>query len=455
MPKPAGSVNESAFMRHQPSLLTTGVDALDQLLGGGIPARQMLIIGGQPGSGKTLLAGQIAFAQAARGVPVLLATAASEPHSRLLESFQSFSFFQRERVGRDIFLLSVHPWLKKGARETRDMLLGSVRERKARLLVFDGLRAAREALRGEHDIREFLAELGIGLASADCTAIFTLEGAPDRIMEMPEASTVDAVLSLSHPSQVEGPGGSVEVLKVRGRLPVMGPHVASFGPEGLRVFRRLETLPTVPRVTSEARMPLGIAGLDEALGGGVQAGTVTLVSGDEGTGKSILAAALARGAGPTLYASGDPRGGTWPTGNAAVWSRPRLEAGFDELAHCLLAQKAELGAERVVVDDIDLLFGEGPHGRAQGFWSALLGELCAGGSSVLLTWSRGRPLPAGLRADNHLELRRVEHQGSARTELWVRKAQGFKAPQAAFEAHLADGRVAVSAPRGTRELRER
>jgi RecA/RadA recombinase len=77
-------------------LLSTGVAELDRILGGGIPARQILLVAGHPGSGKTILAGQIAFASAARGDPVVLATAASEPHSKLIESLHGFGFFRRE-----------------------------------------------------------------------------------------------------------------------------------------------------------------------------------------------------------------------------------------------------------------------------------------------------------------------------------------------------------------------
>ena len=41
--------------------ITTGIEAVDRILGGGFPANSINIIMGSPGSGKTILAEQIVF----------------------------------------------------------------------------------------------------------------------------------------------------------------------------------------------------------------------------------------------------------------------------------------------------------------------------------------------------------------------------------------------------------
>ncbi|MGA9524793.1 MAG: ATPase domain-containing protein [Myxococcaceae bacterium] len=428
-------------MRHEAALLETGLPALDEILGGGIPARHVLLIAGHPGSGKTILAGQMAFAQASRGAPVLLATAACEPHHRLLESMQGFGFFQRERIGRDIFLLSIYPWLRKGARETREMLLSSVRERKARMLVIDGLRSLRDVWRDEPSIREFLAELGIGLASNDCTGVFTLESSPDRIVETSEAATADSVMTLWWERNGVQRQRSLEVLKVRGRQHVGGEHAADLAPEGFRVFRRVESLPAPAlRPRPEERSPLGITGLDEALGGGVARGSVTLVSGDEGTGKSTVAAAFARGAERSILAC---LSGAAPTAfGANVWTPPPGERSADELAHALLDRKAALGVHRIVIDDAELLVRSlRPESRAGAWWSALIGALRDGGVEVLLTRPRGAPWPAREAVENHLELRRIEQGGQAWTEAWMIKAGNAGVERTGWRVRIEEGRL--------------
>ena len=73
-------------------------------------------------------------------------------------------------------LLSLYPWLRKGLKETREMLLSSVRERRARLLVIDGLGSIRDVWRDDNQVREFLSEVGVGLATNDCTVACTMNG---------------------------------------------------------------------------------------------------------------------------------------------------------------------------------------------------------------------------------------------------------------------------------------
>jgi len=117
-------------------IISTGVPSLDLLLGGGIPARQSMVVTGDPGSGKTILCSQIAFAHAARGQNVVLATIASESQDKLIEELRGFTFFDPERVGRELFLVSVYPALQKGPKEAKDLLLRTMKDRKAKLVLY-------------------------------------------------------------------------------------------------------------------------------------------------------------------------------------------------------------------------------------------------------------------------------------------------------------------------------
>lgn len=383
-------------MSSDAQLLSTGTVGFDRLLGGGIPTRQVLLLAGYPGSGKTIIASQIAFAQAARGAPVLLATAASEPHTKMLESLQGFSFFKRERIGREIFLLSAYPWLRKGAKEAREMLLSSVREHRARLLVLDGLRSLADVWRDEAATREFLAELGVGLATHDCTGVLTFECAPHRVLETPEAATVDGVVSLFFEREAMRRTRHLEVVKIRGRRPIPGEHAAALGPDGFLVTPRLEVdpLPEVP-APKEGKTPFGIPSLDSFLGGGLPSGGLTLLSGEGGSGKSLLAWAFARGAGaPALFASLEEgeaglRARTARVGLEArsieVWSPSRVGLDADAVARELVARCRASSAQRVVVDGVDLLLDSVRPERRGDFLLAFERALRAGVPEVLLT----------------------------------------------------------------------
>jgi circadian clock protein KaiC len=437
-------------MTNEVQLLPTGIEELDRLLGAGIPSKQILLIAGQPGSGKTILAGQIGFAAAARGEPVVLATAASEPHSKLIETLQGFAFFRRELIAREIVLLSMYPWLRKGVRETREMLLSSIRERRARLLVIDGLRSLHDVWHDEISVRDFLGEVGVGLASSDCTGVFTLECAPDRILETAEAATVDGVLTLTFTGWAMHRLRRIEVVKVRGRRHLAGQHVSRLDGSGFRIIPRIDTLsrPQRPPVSRESRAPFGISALDAWLGGGLPGGGATLIAGGPGTGKTLLAAAFARAgvtAGePTLLVSLEEDaeallsrarsiGLDLPAGRApSVWS-PELGAlEPDEIARELLERADALNARRVVVDGIDLLEQLlEPSGRRLEFDLALLRQLRTGGRDVLLTCDllEAPTSPLTRAVDNFLELRAERRGGQLQRELWAVKVRSAASPR--------------------------
>jgi circadian clock protein KaiC len=229
-------------MQEPRQIIATGVPGLDTILGGGLPARQTLVVTGNPGTGKTLLCSQIAFAQAARGVPVVVATVTSEPHDKLLDELSAFAFFDEKRLGEEIFFLSAYPWLKKGAKDARELILGTVRERNARLIFIDGLRSIRDLWADEAKLREFMYDLGVGLAASNCVGIMSTEYEVDRLMGYPEATTVDGIISLSVARKGPRRVRHAEVVKLRGRAHLSGAHTLAISGGGVEIYPRFESV---------------------------------------------------------------------------------------------------------------------------------------------------------------------------------------------------------------------
>jgi circadian clock protein KaiC len=278
-------------MTHESNPISTGIPMLDRLLGGGIPPRQTLIVTGDPGTGKTVLCSQIAFAQAARGNSVVLSTLASEPQEKLIAELSQFSFYDPERVGNELFVVSAYPWVQKGPKEARELLLKTVKERKAKLLFLDGVRSLRDLWQDEAKLRAFLYELNVGLAQLGAIGLLSTEYSLSKLMKHPEATTVDGIVALS----VVRFGGRmvrrVQVAKLRGRAHLTGEHLLQISGEGIKIIPRIEetTMAAQDFEPSDRRCEFGLPELDNIICGGIPAMSATLMAGSTGVGKTLLA----------------------------------------------------------------------------------------------------------------------------------------------------------------------
>jgi circadian clock protein KaiC len=432
--------------------IPTCVPGLDAILAGGLPRRHSIVVTGDPGAGKTVLCSQIAFSFAKRGMPVVIATVTSEPHEKLLASLRPLSFFDGSRVGKDIFLVSAYPWLKKGAKEARDVLIGAVRERGAKLLFIDGLRGVRDLWENESMLREFLYELGVGLNAADCIGLFTTEYTLERILELPEATTVDGLISLSTRRDGARRYRRAEVHKLRGRGHASGAHVALLDQDGARVIPRLEMMAQSRDVAlpPAARATFGLKELDELLGGGLPRNSSTLVAGSTGVGKTLLAAhflaaGAAAGEHALLYSFFEPPanvverakrvslelGAPVAEGRLEIQFHPPLEWEADEMAARILDRVRATKATRLVLDSIigleqTIVEKE----RAASFLNALVLELRALGVTTLMTREVSKVVgpeldfsdtPITVAIENFIFLRFVELRGRLHRILSVLK----------------------------------
>jgi len=355
-------------------LFQTGIPSLDTLLGGGIPRRQVFTITGNPGSGKTILGSEIAFLTAARGVSVVIATVTSEPHDKLLDALSGFTFFRPELLGEQVFLISAWAPLKKGSKEARDLIIDTVHERSAKLLLLDGVRAIRDLWQDEPRLREFLYELSMGLAAVDCVGLFTTEYSVDALMALPEATTVDGIVSLTMKRHGVRRLRRVEVVKLRGRAHLTGDHFFEIGSEGIRIIPRLEALPppnNVEFAPDSARAAFGLPELEALVDAGLPIGSSTMLAGSMGIGKTLFSACFAlEGARKgekavfvsffeelEMVAARAQRIGldlqpSLASGGLRFLYLPPLELEADTLIDRVLAEIARLGARRLVIDGL-------------------------------------------------------------------------------------------------------
>ena len=459
------------------NVFETGIPNLDLLLGGGIPRRQTLIVTGNPGGGKTILVSQIAFLAAARGVPVVFATLTSEPHDKLVEQLAGFKFFRRDLLGEPIFLINAYAAMKKSGREARDLLLGAVRERGAKLLVIDGLRSMRDLWRDEARLREFFYDLATALGAIDCIGLLTTEYSIARLLDLPEATTLDAIVSMTIKTHGARRLRRVEVVKVRGRPHLSGEHFVEIGGEGVRIIPRIEALPpsAVDFVPKDERAAFGVPELDALLDGGLPAGTTTMLAGSLGIGKTLFSLQFAldgvRKGEKTLFVGFVEEPGVLAaralrvgldirpfiaSGALQLFYQPPTEKEADSLVDRILAEIAGLGARRLVIDGLGALeLSVADADRRELFFGALSMRLRHAGVTTLFTKEVAKiaggeldftSTPIAILGENLLLLRFVELRGRIHRILSVLKMRDSKYQSDLREFEITDQGIRVLAP---------
>ncbi|RKH62469.1 ATPase domain-containing protein [Corallococcus aberystwythensis] len=461
----------------EPALFKSGISSFDVLLGGGIPPRQSFIVTGTPGSGKTVLCSQVAFEAAARGLPVVVATVTSEPHDKLMGALSSFAFFKPDVLGEKLFIISAYSALKRGAKEARELLLQTVRERGAAMLFIDGLRSIRDLWQDEARLREFLYELGIGLAASNCIGLFTTEYPLERLMALPEATTVDGVVALSVQSSGARRVRRVEVVKLRGRPHLTGEHTMTINEGGVEFIPRLESVPLDFRDEPPTlkRKGFGLPELDALMNGGLPELSTTMLAGSMGIGKTLLATHFAADAArhgerslfvsffdaPAMLLARARRVGLdvdplLRDKMMTLWHVPPMEFEGDVLVQELLRKVDALGIQRLVLDGLtELELSIIDPARRRVFLASLAMRLRMRGVTSLFTREVPKIVgteldftdaPVAILGENLVLLRYVELHGKMHRLLSVLKMRDSEYSPDLREFQIQDTGVKVLAP---------
>lgn len=272
--------------------IQSGVPRLDYILKGGFLKGGTYTIMGPPGSGKTIFGNQICFnhIKLENGSCVYV-TLVAETHGKMLKHLSSMKFFNPEVIPERLFYTSGYRALKNEKLEGLLELIQKVmRERKATLLIIDGIQTANRCTDGNMNFEEFLHELQAYSNILGCT---TLLLTPSRHAMSDEIDNVivDGVIEMSY--QLIGPRAVREltVHKFRGSDFLVGKHETEITSNGLMIHPRTEIQfdqPSSHGIEERIRMGFGIPKLDEMLMGGLMSGTTTVLLGSPGTGKTMI-----------------------------------------------------------------------------------------------------------------------------------------------------------------------
>ena len=271
----------------------TGVPGLDRILDGGLLVAGVYLVQGPPGAGKTILANQVCFHHAATGGHAVYVTLLAESHSRMFAHLRRMAFFDEAAIPERVYYIGGYSTLESGGLEALVTLIrGAIQKHKATLLVVDGLISAQESSPTDSAFKRFLHEIQTLADLTSCTVLL-LTNSQRTSGFCPEHTMVDGVLHLTDELSELRPLRHIRILKLRGSDPVRGLHSVRISDLGFEVRPRIETRGALEgerkeQTASAAKLPFGLVELDEMLRGGVRPGSITMLLGSSGSGKTLL-----------------------------------------------------------------------------------------------------------------------------------------------------------------------
>ncbi len=275
----------------------TGIEGLDDILGGGFPRNRMYLVEGDPGSGKTTMALQFLLAGVRRGEPGVYATL-SETEEELRDVARSHGWSldgiticdlqtSEESLQAESQYTLFHPAEVELSETTRTVLEAVEKVRPGRV-VFDSLSEMRLLARDSLRYRRQILALKHYFTDRGCTVLLLDYGLHPGEFQL--QSLTHGVISMERESpNFGGERRRLKVQKIRGICYREGFHDYAIRTGGLVVFPRLVAAQHHQEFVRET-VSSGLPEMDSLFGGGFDRGSTTMVLGPSGVGKSTLAA---------------------------------------------------------------------------------------------------------------------------------------------------------------------
>ncbi len=433
--------------------ITTGIPALDSILGGGIPRYSIVFVAGPPGTGKTVLCQQMLYANARKASSALYLGTLSEPVLKMMRYVQGFSFFNASIVGAEVVYGDLGSALERdGGPGVLAELDELIKKQRPELLVIDSFKVLREHFPDVTEFRDFCCELMARLTAWEVTSLFIGEYSHDDIWEQPEFGIADGIIYVYGTEEPNRQKRFLRVMKMRGTDYFSGQHYFEISADGIELYPRMD-----PREIGEYQAPpedvgSAIEGLNDMMDGGMQNGTSTLIIGGAGTGKTLAALSFlvegARDGKPGLFVSFEESAdqlirnseafgwdlrGLISRGVLDVYHVAPSELDIDRHAVEIKLRAEAIKARRLAIDTITAMEASViDRAKYQSHLWTLIDYFKRIGVTILMTYESAAQMELPQAGENHLlfladtilSLRLVEVDSALRRTLTVVKMRG-------------------------------
>jgi circadian clock protein KaiC len=271
--------------------LSTGIDGLNEILRGGLIPERSYMLRGRAGSGKTILGlhvlqegvradEQALFINLEEDLDDLKANAAAlgfdtdaiefldlSPTADVFVEDQSYDVFDASEVEQG---------------PLTDEIVETVTEVDPDRVVVDPLTQFRYLASGDYQFRKQIVGFMRFLKQQGATVLFTVQDTENRPTDDIEFIT-DGTILLGDAAY----GQTIRVPKFRGSSTQSGEHAYRITDSGLEVYPALDPSQHEGDFSAE-HISAGVPEIDELLNGGLSRGTVSIISGPTGVGKTTL-----------------------------------------------------------------------------------------------------------------------------------------------------------------------
>ncbi len=432
------------------SRLSTGVEGLDSVLKGGLIPAQAYLLRGGTGTGKTTL-GLHFLTQTLADEPALFITLGEVEskvrrnatklgfdleHVHFLDLSPSADFFTEDK-SYDIF----SPADVERESVTKQIIT-RVQDLKPNRIFVDSITQFRYLSGDHYQFHQQVLSFIRYLTDGGATTLFTSESS-DYLRDDDLMFLSDGVISLRSSTE----GRKIKVEKFRGSGFMEGEHSLKIQSFGIQVFPQLKP-DSFGRAIQVKKVSSGVPEIDQLLHGGIESGTVTVVSGPTGVGKTsfgtqFMKEAAGRGVRSVLYSFEEavemillrceginiPARAMVENGTLVVESIEALSISPDEFAQRVRQEVEVQGAEIIMIDGLagyrESVWGMDSNAhvhalcrylRNMGVTTLLIDEV---GSLTGEFKATGQPL--SYLADTIIFLRYLEFEGRLRKAIGVLK----------------------------------
>ena len=273
----------------------TGIPGLDEVFAGGVQRNNNILVEGAPGAGKTTLGLAFIHAGAALYDEPGVIVSFELDSEKLLRDANGFSWdLQRLIDERKVKIIQTSPAvLLNEFRSSDGAFTAELASIGARRLMIDGLTPLRlYAEANDKPFREDVHLLVEGLARLGVTTLVTAERAETKFeAHAHERFVFDTIISLTRTEVRRRVHRTLAVVKSRGQDFISGSHSMRIeAGAGIHVYRRAQSRPKVDedQPTSTERVSVGCTALDVMMAGGLYEGSISMVTGISGSGKTVL-----------------------------------------------------------------------------------------------------------------------------------------------------------------------